>query len=91
MDKDNLIFIAWTTKVNCTPEHTGMQVGMVRQQSIWMLLLSPPSRSLEMFSCKAEQDAPGLFGHPELSSRQSSCCSLCSLFTQRSGLITHLL
>lgn len=59
MNKDNLTFLAQATETNCTPEHTGMLVGMVGQQSIWLLLLSPPSRPREMFPCKAEQDAPG--------------------------------
>lgn len=92
MDKDNLTFIDWANKVSHTPGHTGMLVGMARQESIWLLLLSPPSRSLEMFPCKAEQDAPGLFfWHPEISSRQSSTPKSLFSIHKRSCLIIYLL
>lgn len=60
--KDTLTFTAWAVQVACAPENRGMHVGTCWGcRVVWLLLLGPPSGSLKMLLCEAEQDAPGPF------------------------------
>lgn len=46
MNEDSFIFIAWTTKESCTPEHTAMLVGMVSKATVYLVVITEPTQQV---------------------------------------------